>query len=109
MSCRSSVSGATPGSSASGMAPARFSATSSPGRCFVPSVHEDDAVTDPVSVVVDDGVLIVTLDRPKANAIDVATSNALYAAFRRLEDDDSLRVGVLTGGGDRFFSAGWDL
>lgn len=55
------------------------------------------------------GVLTVTLNRPKANAIDVATSNDLYAAFDRLRRDDSLRVAVLTGSGDRFFSAGWDL
>jgi len=51
----------------------------------------------------------VTLDRPKANAIDVSTSRALYDAFRRLQEDRSLRVAVLTGAGDRFFSAGWDL
>jgi crotonobetainyl-CoA hydratase len=54
------------------------------------------------------GVLIITLDRPKANAIDVATSNELYAAFKALNDDPALRVGVITGTG-RFFSAGWDL
>ncbi len=54
-------------------------------------------------------VLIVTLDRPKANVIDVATSRALYDAFRSLQDDNALRVAVLTGAGDRFFSAGWDL
>jgi crotonobetainyl-CoA hydratase len=57
----------------------------------------------------EDSVLVITLDRPKANAIDVATSHALHDAFRRLEDDPSLRVGVLTGAGSRFFSAGWDL
>jgi crotonobetainyl-CoA hydratase len=66
-------------------------------------------VADPVRTEVDGGILVVTLDRPKANAIDVATSYALYEAFQRLEDDPSLRVGVLTGAGDRFFSAGWDL
>jgi crotonobetainyl-CoA hydratase len=51
----------------------------------------------------------MTLDRPPANAVDVATSHALYEAFRRLEQDPALRVGVLTGAGTRFFSAGWDL
>lgn len=55
-----------------------------------------------------DGILIITLDRPKANAIDVATSLELYAAFKTLNDDPALRVGVITGTG-RFFSAGWDL
>jgi crotonobetainyl-CoA hydratase len=58
---------------------------------------------------VDGDVLVVTLDRPKANAIDVATSRALFGAFDRLQRDDALRVAVLTGGGQRFFSAGWDL
>jgi crotonobetainyl-CoA hydratase len=58
---------------------------------------------------VSDGVLVVTLDRPPANAVDVATSEALHGAFRRLDGDPGLRVAVLTGGGERFFCAGWDL
>ncbi len=62
-----------------------------------------------VRMDVDGEVLVVTLDRPKANAIDVATSQALYDAFERLQQDNTLRVAVLTGAGDRFFSAGWDL
>jgi crotonobetainyl-CoA hydratase len=59
--------------------------------------------------VVEDGILLVILDRPPANAVDVSTSRALYEAFRDLEEDPGLRVGVLTGAGSRFFSAGWDL
>ncbi|GAB3697618.1 carnitinyl-CoA dehydratase [Saccharopolyspora tripterygii] len=66
-------------------------------------------MTEQVRTDIDGGVLTVTLDRPKANAIDVATSQALHAAFDRLRREDSLRVAVLTGAGDRFFSAGWDL
>jgi len=66
-------------------------------------------LSDPVRMDDDDGVLVVTLDRPKANAIDVSTSRALHEAFQRLEQDPSMRVAVLTGAGDRFFSAGWDL
>ena len=54
-------------------------------------------------------VLEVTIDRPPANAIDAATSRELGEAFAALRDDPSLRAGVVTGGGDRFFSAGWDL
>jgi crotonobetainyl-CoA hydratase len=54
-------------------------------------------------------VLEVVLDRPKANAIDRATGLELYDAFARLRDDPELRVGILSGGGERFFSAGWDL
>lgn len=53
--------------------------------------------------------LLITLDRPKANAIDVATSKELYAAFQHLAEDPALRAGVVTGAGERFFSAGWDL
>jgi crotonobetainyl-CoA hydratase len=66
-------------------------------------------MTDPVRTDVVDGVLVVTLDRPTAYAIDVPTSLALYDAFARLEEDAELRVGIVTGGGERFFSAGWDL
>ena len=57
----------------------------------------------------DGPALVITLDRPKANAIDVATSRALYGAFDRLRSEAGLRVGILTGAGERFFSAGWDL
>ncbi|MBO8191000.1 crotonobetainyl-CoA hydratase [Streptomyces oryzae] len=64
---------------------------------------------DPVRLDVDSGVLLITLDRPKANAIDAATSHALYAAFDRLRTDGTLRAAVVTGAGERFFSAGWDL
>jgi crotonobetainyl-CoA hydratase len=62
-----------------------------------------------VQVRADGQVLIITLDRPKANAIDVGTSRALYRAFDRLRREPRLRVAVLTGAGERFFSAGWDL
>jgi len=57
----------------------------------------------------DGPVLAITLDRPKANAIDVPTSRALFLAFDRLRSDPGLRVAILTGAGERFFSAGWDL
>ena len=53
-------------------------------------------------------VLEMTLDRPKANAIDAATSRQMAAAVREFRDDPELRVAILTGAG-RFFSAGWDL
>lgn len=66
-------------------------------------------MNDHVRVERHDSILLITLDRPKANAIDVATSLALYQAFADFENDPHLRVAVLTGGGDRFFSAGWDL
>jgi crotonobetainyl-CoA hydratase len=54
-------------------------------------------------------VLEVVLDRPKANAIDAATSRLMGECFATFRDDPALRVAIVTGGGDRFFSAGWDL
>ncbi len=54
-------------------------------------------------------ILEVTLDRPKANAIDAVTSRALGEVFLAFRDDPGLRVAIITGGGSRFFSAGWDL
>ncbi len=54
-------------------------------------------------------ILEVVLDRPKANAIDSATSRALGEAFAGFRDDPELRVAIVTGGGDKFFCAGWDL
>ncbi len=70
----------------------------------------EPATTGPaVRLEVVDQVLVITLDRPKANAVDALTSREMYEAFARLRDDPSLRVGILTGAGDRFFSAGWDL
>jgi crotonobetainyl-CoA hydratase len=66
-------------------------------------------VTEVVHVARRGRVLEVTLDRPKVNAIDAATSIALGRAFAELQEDDGLSVGIVTGAGARFFSAGWDL
>jgi len=54
-------------------------------------------------------VLEVTLDRPKANAIDLATSRLMGEIFTGFRDDPDLRVAVLTAAGEKFFCAGWDL
>ncbi|MGR3648782.1 MAG: enoyl-CoA hydratase-related protein, partial [Shimia sp.] len=54
-------------------------------------------------------ILKVTLDRPKANAIDLVTSRVMGEVFRDFRDDPELRVAILTGGGDKFFCPGWDL
>ncbi|MPY56495.1 crotonase/enoyl-CoA hydratase family protein [Streptomyces spongiae] len=54
-------------------------------------------------------VLVVTLDRPEArNAVNTAVAVAVGAAMERLDADDSLRAGVLTGAGG-VFCAGMDL
>ncbi|HKK86681.1 MAG TPA: carnitinyl-CoA dehydratase [Roseovarius sp.] len=54
-------------------------------------------------------VLEVTLDRPKANAIDLQTSRALGNVFKDFRDDPELRVAIITGAGEKFFCPGWDL
>mgnify|MGYP001799522143 FL=1 len=54
-------------------------------------------------------VLEVTLNRPKANAIDLVTSRAMGEVFRDFRDDLELRVALLTGAGEKFFCPGWDL
>ena len=54
-------------------------------------------------------VLEVTLDRPRANAIDFATSRIMGEVFTDFRDDPDLRVAILTGAGEKFFCPGWDL
>jgi crotonobetainyl-CoA hydratase len=66
-------------------------------------------MTDPVRCERRGKVLEITIDRPKANAIDLATSRALGDAFIGYRDDPGLRVAIITGAGERIFSAGWDL
>ena len=66
-------------------------------------------MTSPIRTRRDGAVLEVTLDRPKANAIDLATSRAMGDVFKTFRDDPALRVAIVTGAGERFFSAGWDL
>lgn len=54
-------------------------------------------------------LLIVTIDRPPANAIDADTSRSMSRIFSEFRDDPAYRVAILTGTGAKFFSAGWDL
>ena len=54
-------------------------------------------------------VLEVTIDRPKANAIDAATSRVMGDIFAGFRDDPDLRVAILTAAGEKFFCPGWDL
>ena len=55
-------------------------------------------------------VATCTLDRPeRLNAIDLETYDGIVAFAAQLQADDQLWVGIITGGGDRAFSAGADL
>jgi len=63
----------------------------------------------PIKTQRNGAVLEVTLDRPKANAIDLATSRIMGDVFADFRDDPDLRVAIVTGAGDKFFCPGWDL
>src|ERR1700753_515668 len=66
-------------------------------------------MSDGVLTAKKDGVLEITLDRPKANAIDLKASRRLNQVVSEFRDDPSLRIGIITGAGEKFFSPGWDL
>ena len=62
-----------------------------------------------VTVDVRGSIAVITLDRPKANAIDAATSALMFSMVDSIESDPAIRGSVITGAGPRFFCAGWDL
>jgi len=66
-------------------------------------------MTDGIRTVKDGAILEVTIDRPKANAIDLKASRRLNQIVSSFRDDPELRIAIITGAGDRFFSPGWDL
>jgi enoyl-CoA hydratase/carnithine racemase len=58
----------------------------------------------------DDGIAVITLNRPEArNALSRDIRDGLFAAWDRFERDPALRVAILTGSGDKAFCAGGDL
>ena len=69
----------------------------------------DMRLDGPIKTRVAGAVLEVTLDRPKANAIDLVTSRIMGQVFRAFRDDDGLRVCILRAAGEKFFCPGWDL
>jgi crotonobetainyl-CoA hydratase len=66
-------------------------------------------MTNPIKTERRGAVLEVTIDRPKANAIDAATSRIMGDVFAKFRDDPELRVAILTATGEKFFCPGWDL
>jgi crotonobetainyl-CoA hydratase len=66
-------------------------------------------MTDGIKTVKDGAVLEITIDRPKANAIDLKASRRLNQVVSSFRDDPELRIAIITGAGERFFSPGWDL
>src|ERR1700684_2245610 len=66
-------------------------------------------MSDGVTTVKDGAILEITIDRPKANAIDLAASRRLNQIVTSFRDDPELRIAIITGAGDRCFAPGWDL
>jgi enoyl-CoA hydratase len=66
-------------------------------------------MSEPVHVDEDGGVLTITIDRPEArNAVNGGVAEGIAAALDRLDAEDDLRIGIVTGAGGTF-SAGMDL
>lgn len=63
----------------------------------------------PIKTRREGAILEVTLDRPKANAIDLKTSRMMGDVFADFRDDPELRVAIVTATGEKFFCPGWDL
>lgn len=65
--------------------------------------------SDVIRTRTEDHIFEVTLDRPKANAIDLVTSQRMGETFQSFRDNPELRVCIVRTAGEKFFSAGWDL
>ena len=65
--------------------------------------------TNELKTKIKGAILEVTLDRPKANAIDLLTSQRMGEIFMEFRDNSKLRVAILRAEGEKFFTAGWDL
>lgn len=66
-------------------------------------------MSEPVRTNTRGQVLEVTMDRPKANAIDAATSRIMGEIFADFRDNPDYRSAILTAAGEKFFCPGWDL
>ena len=65
--------------------------------------------TNELKTKIEGAILEVTLNRPKANAIDLLTSQRMGEIFMEFRDNSKLRVAILRAEGEKFFTAGWDL
>ncbi len=66
-------------------------------------------MTDGIRTAEDGPILEITIDRPKANAIDLAASRRLNDVIAAFRDNPALTIAIITGAGEKFFSPGWDL
>ena len=67
-------------------------------------------MSDPILFATNDGIALITLNRPdKLNALNYALIDHLMAVLDAIETDDAVRAVILTGAGERAFSAGADI
>src|SRR5271155_2141469 len=66
-------------------------------------------MSDGIRIAQDGAILEVTIDRPKAKATDLNAIPRWNGIFTPFRDDPALRIAIITGAGERFFSPGWDL
>jgi crotonobetainyl-CoA hydratase len=66
-------------------------------------------VSDFLEISKNGQIMEIVIDRPKANAIDAPSSREMGRVFAEFRDDPDMRVVILTGAGEKFFSAGWDF
>jgi len=63
-----------------------------------------------ITTKTDDGICTVTINRPqKLNAMNIDVAKEIISTFKQLEKDDNVKVIILTGEGDKAFSAGADI
>ena len=79
-------------------------------QSHTPNAPSNGPSNDPVLLEIADGVATVTLNRPHAmNAINRALRQRLYEVIKTVDSDPDVHAVVLTGAGDRAFTAGLDL
>ena len=66
-------------------------------------------MSDGIDTKKEGAILEITINRPKANAIDLHASRRLNDVVSAFRDDPQLRIAIITGAGEKFFSPGWDL
>ena len=63
-----------------------------------------------ITTQIDDGICTVKINRPqKLNAMNIDVAKEIISTFKQLEKDDNVKVIILTGEGDKAFSAGADI
>lgn len=66
-------------------------------------------MTESIRYEVSDHIAVITIDRPPVNALTGECYQGIVDAIARVNEDRDVRVAILTGAGDRAFTAGNDV